>query len=157
MSTAGWIIEGVLFAFIAFLWVRFIIDWVQIFARSWEPRGAALIFLEFCYTVTDPPILGLRKVIKPVRIGNFALDLSFEQACLGTTATVPVASPVSSVAFTEAVPGFTGLKVFDGRRWPANEPVTAALIEREAMTPRVSRKPITSDSSHLSASYVPWS
>ena len=73
----GWIIEGVLFAFIAFLWVRFIIDWVQIFARSWEPRGAALIFLEFCYTVTDPPILGLRKVIKPVRIGNFALDLSF--------------------------------------------------------------------------------
>lgn len=77
MTTAGWIIEGVLFAFIAFLWVRFITDWVQVFARSWEPRGAALVGLELAYSVTDPPILGLRKVIKPIRIGNFALDLSF--------------------------------------------------------------------------------
>jgi YggT family protein len=77
VSIAGWIIEGFLFAFIAFLWVRFIADWVQAFARSWEPRGVALVLLELCYTVTDPPITGLRKVIKPVRIGNFALDLSF--------------------------------------------------------------------------------
>jgi YggT family protein len=27
--------------------------------------------------VTDPPINGLRRVIKPIRIGNFALDISF--------------------------------------------------------------------------------
>ncbi|WP_278256166.1 hypothetical protein [Nocardioides convexus] len=46
MSIAGWIIEGILFAFIGFLWVRLITDWVQMFARSWEPRGAALVFLE---------------------------------------------------------------------------------------------------------------
>ncbi len=77
MSVAGWIIEGILFAFLAFLWVRFITDWVQVFARSWEPRGIVLVFLELAYTVTDPPINALRKVIKPIRIGNFALDLSF--------------------------------------------------------------------------------
>lgn len=77
MSIAGWIIEGFLFAFIAFLWVRLITDWVQAFARSWEPRGVVLVFLELSYTVTDPPVLGLRRVIKPVRIGNFALDISF--------------------------------------------------------------------------------
>jgi isoleucyl-tRNA synthetase len=34
------------------------------------------------------------------------------------------------------VPGFAGLKVFDGRRWPANEPVTAALAERESLLAR---------------------
>lgn len=77
MSIAGWIIEGVLFAFIAFLWVRFMTDWVQVFARSWEPRGVTLVFLETAYTMTDPPINALRRVIKPIRIGNFALDLSF--------------------------------------------------------------------------------
>lgn len=77
MSIAGWIIEGILFAFIGFLWVRLITDWVQMFARSWEPRGAALVFLELSYSATDPPINALRKVIKPIRIGNFALDLSF--------------------------------------------------------------------------------
>ncbi len=77
MSVAGWIIEGILFAFIGFLWVRFITDWVQVFARGWEPRGIVLVFLELCYSATDPPINALRKVIKPIRIGNFALDLSF--------------------------------------------------------------------------------
>ncbi|MBM9460487.1 YggT family protein [Nocardioides sp. zg-536] len=77
MSIAGWIIEGVLFVFIGFLWVRFMTDWVQVFARSWEPRGVVLVFLEAAYSATDPPINALRKVIKPIRIGNFALDLSF--------------------------------------------------------------------------------
>ena len=74
---AGWIVEGFLFAFIGFLWVRLITDWVQVFARSWEPRGVLLVILEVIYTVTDPPINALRKVIKPIRIGSFALDLSF--------------------------------------------------------------------------------
>lgn len=77
MTTVGWIIEGFLFAFIAFLWIRFITDWVQVFARSWEPSGVLLVLLELVYTVTDPPIRLLRRVIKPIRIGNFALDLNF--------------------------------------------------------------------------------
>jgi isoleucyl-tRNA synthetase len=36
-------------------------------------------------------------------------------------------------SYTAAVPGFVGLKVFDGRRWPANQPVIAALEERGAL------------------------
>lgn len=63
--------------FIGCLWVRFIVDWVQMFARAWTPRGPLLVFLEGAYSFTDPPIKGLRRVIKPIRIGNFALDLSF--------------------------------------------------------------------------------
>lgn len=77
MTLAGQIIEYALYAFIVLLWVRFIVDWIQVFARSWEPRGFLLVVLEFVYSVTDPPIKALRKVIKPIRIGNFALDLSF--------------------------------------------------------------------------------
>ena len=57
--------------------MRFVVDWVQVFARSWEPRGILLVVLEVVYSITDPPINALRKVIKPIRIGNFALDLSF--------------------------------------------------------------------------------
>ncbi len=77
MSLAGQIIEGVLWTFIGLLWIRFIVDWVQVFARSWEPRGLLLVLLEIVYSVTDPPINALRRVVKPLRIGNFALDLSF--------------------------------------------------------------------------------
>lgn len=63
--------------FLGCLWVRFIVDWVQVFARSWSPRGALLVILEVVYSVTDPPIKALRRVIPPLRIGHFALDLSF--------------------------------------------------------------------------------
>ena len=77
MSLAGQIIEGVLWTFIGLLWIRFIVDWVQVFARSWEPRGVLLVILEIVYSITDPPIKALGRVIKPIRIGNFALDLSF--------------------------------------------------------------------------------
>nr|WP_216653486.1 YggT family protein [Nocardioides sp. zg-DK7169] len=59
------------------LWVRFIVDWVQVFARSWQPTGVLLLLLEAVYTVTDPPIKALRRVIPPLRLGSIALDLSF--------------------------------------------------------------------------------
>lgn len=66
-----------LWAFIALMWIRFIVDWVQIFARNWTPTGILLVVLEFVYSVTDPPIKALRRVIPPLRIGTVALDLSF--------------------------------------------------------------------------------
>jgi YggT family protein len=77
VHVVGQIIEGLLWFFIAMLWVRFVVDWVQVFARSWSPHGVLLVLLELVYSVTDPPIKALRRVIPPLRIGNFALDLSF--------------------------------------------------------------------------------
>ena len=77
MQIVGSIIHVLLFIFIALLWIRFVVDWVQVFARSWSPRGVLLVILEVVYSVTDPPIKALRRVIPPLRIGNFALDLSF--------------------------------------------------------------------------------
>ncbi|MDO9455580.1 YggT family protein [Nocardioides sp.] len=74
---AAQILYGLIMVFIGCMWIRFIVDWVQVFARSWSPRGVLLILLEAVYSVTDPPIKVLRRVIPPLRIGNFALDLSF--------------------------------------------------------------------------------
>ena len=77
MPIAGQVIEGLLWFFLAMLWVRFVVDWVQVFARSWSPGGLILVLLEVVYSVTDPPIKALRRVIPPLRLGNVALDLSF--------------------------------------------------------------------------------
>jgi YggT family protein len=77
MQIVGSIIHVVLFTFIALLWIRFVVDWVQVFAKSWSPHGVLLVILEVVYSVTDPPIKALRRVIPPLRLGNFALDLSF--------------------------------------------------------------------------------
>ena len=77
MQIIGQTLYLILFVFIGLLWVRFVVDWVQVFARQWEPRGPLLVALEGVYTTTDPPIVALRKVVPPLRIGSVALDLSF--------------------------------------------------------------------------------
>ena len=77
MSVAGGLIEGLLWFFIALLWIRFVVDWVQIFARAWAPHGVLLVALEGVYSTTDPPIKALRRVIPPLRLGSVSLDLSF--------------------------------------------------------------------------------
>ncbi|MFL6159183.1 MAG: YggT family protein [Marmoricola sp.] len=63
--------------FIGLLLVRLVVDWIQIFARSWTPKGPVLVVLEGVYSITDPPIVAFRKVFKPLRIGGVALDFSF--------------------------------------------------------------------------------
>ena len=77
MIVAGQLLEAVLWSFIALLWVRFVFDWVQVFARSWHPRGPVLVALEVVYSVTDPPIKAVRRVVPPLRLGTVALDLAF--------------------------------------------------------------------------------
>ena len=73
----GQVIHIVLWVFIALLWIRFVFDWVQVFARSWSPRGPLLVLLEGIYSTTDPPIKALRRVVPPLRLGSVSLDLSF--------------------------------------------------------------------------------
>jgi len=77
VHTIGVFIDWILFAFIVLLFVRLVVDWIQIFARSWTPRGPVLVLLEGVYSITDPPIVALRKIIPPLRLGGVAIDLSF--------------------------------------------------------------------------------
>jgi YggT family protein len=77
VRTVGYIVEVVLQIFILLLFVRLIVDWIQIFARSWSPHGPVLVVLEGVYTATDPPVKALRRLIPPLRLGGMAIDLSF--------------------------------------------------------------------------------
>ena len=76
MQTIGGILEIVLWLFTVVLIVRLVVEWIQLFARSWQPRGPVLVVLEAVYTVTDPPLRALRRVIPPLRLGGISLDLS---------------------------------------------------------------------------------
>lgn len=67
----------VLFLFMILLWVRMIGDWVRVYARRWRPSGVAAIGLESVYTVTDPAVKLVRKIIPPVAFGGVRLDLGF--------------------------------------------------------------------------------
>jgi len=67
----------VLLVFFILLIARLIFDYVMMFARSWRPSGVAAVGLEVVYSVTDPPLKALRRVIPPLRLGNFSIDLGF--------------------------------------------------------------------------------
>ncbi|WP_029288732.1 YggT family protein [Cellulomonas sp. HZM] len=74
-----------LLLFFLLLLARLVLDWVQVFARDWRPRGIALVLAESTYTVTDPPLRLLRRVIPPLRIGQVSLDLAFMVLFLACT------------------------------------------------------------------------
>ena len=67
----------VVLIFFILMLVRLVLEWVQVFAREWRPRGVALVVAEATYTVTDPPLRAVRRVIPPLTIGPVRLDLAF--------------------------------------------------------------------------------
>jgi YggT family protein len=56
---------------------RLVFDYVQMFARSWQPTGFLLLLVETIYSLTDPPLNFFRRFIPPLRIGSVSLDMSF--------------------------------------------------------------------------------
>lgn len=76
MAVVGEFILFVTWVAVLVLLARFIIDWVQLLARSWRPRGPVAALCEAIFTVTDPPLRAIRGLIPPVRMGGAMLDLS---------------------------------------------------------------------------------
>jgi YggT family protein len=77
MNTIRGLIGLLLYLYLLVLFARLILSWVQVFSREWRPRGPMLVLAEGVYTLTDPPLRALRKVLPPLRIGGVALDLGF--------------------------------------------------------------------------------
>ena len=76
MRALGTVFQTVVFLFFLTLIGRLVFDWVQVLSRSWQPKGFVLVLCEAVYSVTDPPMRAVRRVIPPVRFGGMALDLS---------------------------------------------------------------------------------
>lgn len=77
MTVVGAFIYYPLFFFLLLLLARLIMEYVFLFARSYEPKGVVVIVVELVYSVTDPPLKFLRRFIPPLRLGGVSLDLSF--------------------------------------------------------------------------------
>lgn len=76
MQTVGQVLGLVLWIAFLLLIARFVLDWVQMLARNWRPRGFVAVLCEGLYSVTDPPLRAVRRVIPPLRLGSVMLDLS---------------------------------------------------------------------------------
>jgi YggT family protein len=79
------VIRFAVFLFFVILLGRLVLDWVQAFARDWRPRGPLLVVAEVVYTITDPPLKALRKLIPPLTLGTLRLDLAFLVLMVGVS------------------------------------------------------------------------
>ena len=77
MSLIASLISSLLNLYVLVLITRLVLEYVAIFARDWRPRGPVLLLSELVFTLTDPPLKAIRKVVPSLRIGSVSLDLSF--------------------------------------------------------------------------------
>ncbi|PFG42857.1 YggT family protein [Isoptericola jiangsuensis] len=96
MSVIFGLVALLLLLFLVCLVIRLVFDWVQVFARDWRPRGVVLLVAEAVYTVTDPPLRLLRKVIPPLTLGSVRLDLAFLVLFLATSILLNVANGIAA-------------------------------------------------------------
>jgi YggT family protein len=86
------IVHFALLVFFILMWARFVLDLVTNFVRGFKPRGALLVLAEATYTVTDPPIRTVRKVLPPIRFGGVALDFAWSVVMLAVIILMSVVS-----------------------------------------------------------------
>jgi YggT family protein len=84
MLSVGSILETILRVFLYALLGRLIFDYIQMFSRTWRPRGILVYFVEAIYTVTDKPMRFVGQFIPPLRLGAVSLDMSFIVLFFGT-------------------------------------------------------------------------
>ncbi|ROO83969.1 YggT family protein [Actinocorallia herbida] len=82
MTVVGAVLTVILYLFLLVLIGRLILDYLKLYAEStskqpWRPQGVVLLFAEPIWTITEPVLVRLRRIFKPLRLGNVSLDLSF--------------------------------------------------------------------------------
>jgi YggT family protein len=69
------VIYVALYVFYLTFIARFIVGFVLTTGRRWRPGRGSAAALEVVWSVTDPPLKALRRVIPPLRLGTVSFDL----------------------------------------------------------------------------------
>jgi YggT family protein len=77
VSIIATVLYVVVFSYFLLMWARLILDVLTNLSRDFRPRGFVLIVAEISFTLTDPPIRLVRKVIPPLRLGGVSLDFAW--------------------------------------------------------------------------------
>ena len=81
MTMTTGVVDGIVDLLLqVFLWMligRIVIDYIMMFSRSWQPRGAMLAVVDAVFAITDPPLRAVRRYVPPLRIGQISFDLAF--------------------------------------------------------------------------------
>ena len=77
LSVIAFILDLAVRLFILVMWGRFIVDLIPLFSRGWRPKGFLLVISEIIFTITDPPIKAVRRILPPLRTSGASIDFSW--------------------------------------------------------------------------------
>ncbi len=77
VSALATVVYFALLLYFFVMWARFLLELAQNFARNWRPTGFGLVLAELAFTLTDPPIRAVRRVVPPLRLGGVAIDFGW--------------------------------------------------------------------------------
>jgi YggT family protein len=77
LSIALQVVWLLVLLFLYVLFARFVMGLVLTFGRRWRPGRGAAAALEVVWSVTDPPLKALRRVLPPLRLGTVNVDLAY--------------------------------------------------------------------------------
>ena len=69
------IVVSLLYLFLLLLFARAILGWVMM--SGYRPTGVVAVLFEVIYSVTDPVVRPVDRLIPPLRVGNTAISLGF--------------------------------------------------------------------------------
>lgn len=87
----GVILYYALLIFVIAMWGRLIFDFVRAFRPGWRPSSFLLVVSGIIYGFTDPPMKVVRRFVKPVRLGNVALDFGWTVVMLAAIVAMYIA------------------------------------------------------------------
>jgi YggT family protein len=70
------VVYWALWIFFLILIARFVLSLIMMFAPQWHPKGPLLLLFEAVYSVTDPLLRPLRRILPPIGAGGIRIDLS---------------------------------------------------------------------------------
>ncbi len=76
LAIALQVVYLVVLLFLYVLFARFVMGMVMSIGRRWRPGRGAAAALEVVWSVTDPPLKTLRRVVPPLRLGTVNIDLA---------------------------------------------------------------------------------
>jgi YggT family protein len=76
LETVLIILNWVLWIFFLILIARFVLSLIVMFAPQWHPKGPVLLLFEAVYSVTDPVLRPLRRILPPIGAGGVRIDIS---------------------------------------------------------------------------------
>lgn len=77
MSAVWLVLYYVCFLYFVLLCVRVVLQMIQTFSPQWRPAGVMAVVFEVVFTLTDPPLKAVGRVVPPLRLGSVMLDLAF--------------------------------------------------------------------------------